>query len=311
MVETGLLYDDVFLKHDTGAHPESAERVRYTYDYLKSRPVFEHLLMIKPRMATDEQVLGVHSRDYYDYIRSIPADQVVALDPDTIFGPGSLEAALYAAGAVTTAVDAVCDGSVNRSFCLVRPPGHHALPDRAMGFCILNNVAIGAAYATRKLGFGRSAIIDLDVHHGNGTQRVFYDDADVLYCSIHQSPFYPGTGFIQETGRAEGSGKTVNVPLPGGSGPGAYDRALTGTIIPAVIDHEPSLVFLSIGFDAHCADPIGGMDLTAEDYGDLTQAIVKTAAEVCGGRVISVLEGGYNLKALATTTETHLRTLLE
>lgn len=311
MAKVGIIYDEVFLKHDTGSHPENGERVRHTYNHLKSHPVFARLTEVRPRPATDDEVLAVHSPDYYDYLKSLPADRMLALDPDTLFGPGSLEAALYAAGAVTTAVDAVGNGSLDRVFCLVRPPGHHALTDRAMGFCILNNVAIGAAHACGKPDLGRPAIIDLDVHHGNGTQHIFYDDAEVLYCSVHRSPFYPGTGLSQESGREGAEGKTVNVPLAGGSGIDQYRRALTEIIIPAVKEHSPSLIFLSTGFDAHRSDPIGGMDLTTEAYRDLTDIITQTAAGVCGGRIISVLEGGYNLDALAAATQAHLEALTE
>jgi acetoin utilization deacetylase AcuC-like enzyme len=311
LVGVGIVYDEIFLKHDTGSHPENGDRVKHIYNHLKSKPLFDRLTEVRPRRATDDEVLAVHAREYYYYLKSLPTDRMLALDPDTLFGPGSLEAALYAAGAVTTAVDAVLDGPLDRVFCLVRPPGHHALADRAMGFCILNNVAIGAAYAGGKPDLGRSAIIDLDVHHGNGTQHIFYDDADVLYCSVHRSPFYPGTGSSHESGRDGGTGKTVNVPLAGGSGIDEYRRALTQTIIPAVREHGPSLIFLSIGFDAHRSDPIGGMDLTTEAYGELTDIITQTAAVACGGRIVSVLEGGYNLDALAASTQAHLEALTE
>ncbi len=310
MASVALIYDEVFLKHNTGSHPENGERVRNAYAYVKSCHIFKSLNIVKPQLARDEEILLVHSEQYYSFIKSIPGDESGALDPDTMFGPGSLEAATFAAGAVTLAVRDIEDGEYDRAFCLVRPPGHHALADRAMGFCIFNNVAIGAAYATRSLGLDRVAIIDLDVHHGNGTQDMFYDDGDVLYCSIHQSPLYPGTGLAHERGRGNGEGATLNAPLPGGSGKDSYVEALTGTILPAIRAHGPSMVFLSAGFDAHEADPIGGMCLTTDAYRDLTSMIAEAATEICGGKIVSVLEGGYNHDALAASLHSHLGALL-
>ena len=306
-----LLYDEVYLKHNTGTHPERAERVKQCHDYLVSRPIFASLLKLKPRPATEDEILLVHDRHYFDYLRSLPETETGRLDPDTMFGPGSLEAAVLAAGAVTTAVDSIVSGGCDRAFCLVRPPGHHALPDRAMGFCIFNNIAIGAAYAARTCSLGRVAIIDFDVHHGNGTQDIFYNDEDVLYCSIHKSPFYPGTGLSGESGRGRGRGKTVNVPLPSGSDEKRYLEALSDEILPAVREHRPSMVFVSAGFDAHEADPIGGMALYASSFGKITSSIAKTADEVCDGRIISALEGGYDLTALRASVHAHLTALLD
>jgi acetoin utilization deacetylase AcuC-like enzyme len=306
-----LLYDEVYLKHNTGTHPERGERVKHCHDYLVSKPIFASLIHLKPRPATEDEILLVHDKRYFDYLNSIPQTETVALDPDTLFGPGSLEAAVFAAGAVTTAVDSIISDSCDRAFCLVRPPGHHALPDRAMGFCILNNIAIGAAYAVRTCGLERAAIIDFDVHHGNGTQEIFYDDEDVLYCSIHKSPFYPGTGLSQESGRGKGRGRTVNVPLPSGSGEVEYLDALSDIILPAVREHRPSMIFLSAGFDAHEADPIGGMALYADSFRKMTSAIAKAASEVCEGRIVSALEGGYDLVALRASVHAHITALLD
>jgi acetoin utilization deacetylase AcuC-like enzyme len=311
MASLALIYDEIYLKHQTGGHPENERRVRLAYEYLKSKPVFQRLTAIRPRPATDREILSVHSQQYLDRLLSLPATQPGFLDPDTLFGPGSLDAARSAAGAVTTAVEGIDSGDFDSVFCLVRPPGHHALPDRAMGFCIFNNIAIGAAYATRIRGFDRAAIIDFDVHHGNGTQDIFYDDADVLYCSLHEWPFYPGTGSRDQAGEGRGLGKTINVPLPHGSGEEAYLEALDETILPAVREHRPALIFISAGFDAHRADPIGGMALTEDSFGRLTHAIRDISLETCEGRIISALEGGYNVDALGASIHAHIEALLD
>jgi acetoin utilization deacetylase AcuC-like enzyme len=309
--KTALVYGSVFLKHETGGHPENKNRVKSTYDYLRSRPVWGKLTEIAPRQGTREEICLVHSEEYYAKIVSLPRREMMHLDPDTIFGPGSLEAALAAVGAVTLAVERVRRGELESAFCLVRPPGHHARPSRAMGFCIFNNVAIGAAVARHVCGLPRVAIIDFDVHHGNGTQEMFYTDETVLYTSIHQWPFYPGTGAPGERGHDRGAGKTVNVPLLRGAGEDAYMQALGEIILPAVKEHRPSIILVSAGFDAHEADLIGGMRLESESYRRMTEAIREVALEVCEGRIVSALEGGYNLEALAASVEAHLEALTE
>jgi acetoin utilization deacetylase AcuC-like enzyme len=311
MKKVALIYGSVFLKHDTGGHSENRRRVSETYKYLKSRPVFSKLIEIPPRTARSEEILLVHEKAYLDALTSIPRDEVVYLDPDTIFGPGSLEAALNAAGSITLSVDKIKAGEIDAAFSLARPPGHHARPGRAMGFCILNNIAIGAAYATRVCGFDRAAVVDFDVHHGNGTQEMFYKDGRVLYASVHEWPFYPGSGIPDEKGEGPGMGKTVNVPLLAGSGEKEYMRAMNETILPAVRDHKPSIIFVSAGFDAHEADPIGGMHLETGSFGRITDAIRKVAVDVCEGRIVSSLEGGYNLAALAASVSAHLEALVD
>ena len=309
MKKVALIYGTVFLKHDTGGHSENKRRVSETYKFLKTRPVFSKLIGVAPRAARREDILLVHDKAYFDALASFPDDEVAYLDPDTIFGPGSLEAALNAAGSLTLSVDKIKAGEIDSAFCLVRPPGHHARPGRAMGFCIFNNVAIGAAYATRVCGFERAAIVDFDVHHGNGTEEMFYEDGRVLYASVHQWPFYPGSGTPNEKGEGPGKGKTVNVPLLARSGEKEYMRALKEIILPAVRDHKPSIVFISAGFDAHEADPIGGMSLETASFARITGAIKEVAAEVCEGRIVSSLEGGYNLAALAASVSAHLEAL--
>lgn len=311
MARVALIYGEVFLKHETGAHSENKRRVTAVYDYLRAKPIFRSLIQLAPRPARAEDILLVHAKAYYDALCHLPADEYCYLDPDTIFGPGSLEAALNAAGAVTLAVDRIKSKAIDSAFCLVRPPGHHARPGRAMGFCIFNNIAVGAAYATRICGFERAAVVDFDVHHGNGTQEAFYDDPKVLFASLHQWPFYPGTGTRNEAGTGKGKGTTVNVPLPARSGEAEYMEALRKWVLPAVTAHRPSIIFVSAGFDAHEADPIGGMNLETESYSRLTRAIAQVASEVCEGRVVSALEGGYNLDALAASVHAHVEALLQ
>jgi len=310
VARTALIYDEVFLKHDTGGHPENKSRVEFTYDYLRSRPIFKKLIKMGPRRAKEEEICLVHSKAYYDHIKTLPARASMHLDPDTMFGPGSFEAALSAAGAVASAVEKVSSGALDSAFCLVRPPGHHARPGRAMGFCIFNNIAIGAAFARRTCGLERAAIIDFDVHHGNGTQEIFYPDDTVLYASLHQWPFYPGTGSPGERGSGRGEGKTVNAPLSRMTDERTYMQALRERILPAVREHRPSIILISAGFDAHEADLIGGLRLTTESYRTMTEAIKQVALEVCGGKMVSALEGGYNLEALAASVEAHLEVLV-
>jgi acetoin utilization deacetylase AcuC-like enzyme len=309
MALTGLVYDDIFLAHQTGAHPENMERVRYAHEALSRAPVWGSLVMLRPARASREDLLLVHESSYLDLLEGLPESEYAALDPDTMMGPGSLEAARHAAGAVVTAVDAVTRGDLGAAFCMVRPPGHHALPGRAMGFCIFNNLAVGAAHAVQRCGHERIAIIDFDVHHGNGTQAAFYEDDRVLFVSLHQHPFYPGTGASHETGSGAGTGKTLNIPLPAGSTEDAYLEAFSERIIPAVQDHEPSLILVSAGFDAHRADPIGGMRLESESYAKMTRIIMEMARRSSSGRVVSALEGGYNLDALAESVKAHLDAL--
>ena len=309
MAQTALLYDEVFLAHQTGAHVENGERVTRAYETLSATPLMKRLLRLKPVKASRENLLLIHDEEYVDFLSALPPDEYAALDPDTVFGPGSLEAAYYAAGAVTAGVEAVTDGACDSAFCMIRPPGHHALRGRAMGFCIFNNIAIGAAFALKRCGHERVAIIDFDVHHGNGTQAAFYEDGRVLFVSLHQYPFYPGTGAADETGSGKGANKTLNIPLPGGSTEEAYLQALAEIVVPAACDHGPSLVLISAGFDAHAADPIGGMRLRTESFAAMTRVIRGIADECCSGRVVSVLEGGYNFDALSASILAHLEAL--
>jgi acetoin utilization deacetylase AcuC-like enzyme len=237
---------------------------------------------------------------------AIPAEGHAALDPDTIVSPGSGEAALRAAGAVRAAVDAVMAGEAANAFCAVRPPGHHAEPERAMGFCLFNNVAIGAAHARRRHGYARVAVVDFDVHHGNGTQAAFAADSAFFYASTHQDHFYPGTGAADETG----VGNIVNVPLPAGAGSAPFRAAYERTILPALATFRPEFLLISAGFDAHRRDPLAQLMLEEADYSWVTERLLDIAASHAGGRIVSTLEGGYDLTALAASAAAHVGTMM-
>jgi acetoin utilization deacetylase AcuC-like enzyme len=264
--------------------------------------------VVEPRRVTDEELRRVHDPDYLTLLRET-AGRAVALDPDTFTSPESYETARFAAGAATGAVDAVLDGSPGtRAFALVRPPGHHAERARAMGFCLFNNVALAAAHA-RARGIARVAIVDYDVHHGNGTQATFYQDPNVLFISSHQYPYYPGTGAAGETGAGPGKGFTVNLPLAAGGTDADYERVFGEVALPILRQFAPGLILISAGFDAHADDPLGGMRLTAAEFVRLTAAIVSAADACCEGRVVALTEGGYDLKALADCTRAVGQTL--
>lgn len=263
--------------------------------------------VVAPRPATTEQLLRVHD---LSHIRRIDETAGIAtsLDPDTFTSPETVEAARLAAGAVVDAVERVWDGRHARAFALVRPPGHHAERDRAMGFCFFNNVAVGAAHA-RALGASRVAIVDYDVHHGNGTQHIFEDDPAVLYVSLHQSPFYPGTGDADEIGAGPGRGYTVNLPLAVGAVDEDYHLVFAEMVVPVLRRFAPDLLLISAGFDAHERDPLGGMRLTTAAFGAMTAELRLVAEECCGGRLVAVTEGGYDLRALGESLESAMETL--
>jgi acetoin utilization deacetylase AcuC-like enzyme len=262
----------------------------------------------EPRRVTDEDVIAVHDPDYLSYIKET-AGRAVALDADTFTSPGTFDAVCLAAGAAVSAVDQVIEGGDGaRAFALVRPPGHHAERNRAMGFCLFNNIAIAAAHARRR-GLARVAIVDYDVHHGNGTQWAFYDDPSVLFISSHQYPYYPGTGAAGDVGTGAGKGFTVNLPFAAGATDADYELAYTKLALPILTRFCPELILISAGFDAHMDDPLGGMRLTSPYFGHLTAAIVSVADRCCRGRVVAITEGGYDLAGLATSLRASIRAL--
>lgn len=294
----GLIYHEDYHRHETGSHPERKERLDAILGFLAKQNYYPSVTRISPRPATVEEILSVHDQPYMDTVRALAAHGGGWLDADTYVSPASFDVALLAAGGVLTALEAVMAGKVNSAFALVRPPGHHAEPNRGMGFCLFNNIAICGEQAKRKYGLTRILIVDWDVHHGNGTQFIFYRDPGVLFFSVHQRPLYPGTGATNEVGWGEGKGYTVNAPLPPTCGDKVYDLVFQEILVPIADQYKPELVLVSAGFDAHFADPIGNMRLTAAGYARLCQHVVAIADKWAGGRMIFSLEGGYSLKAL-------------
>jgi acetoin utilization deacetylase AcuC-like enzyme len=296
-----------FLEHDTGlGHPENAERLR-SIDRALGQAEFAGLERRDAPRGTREQIRLIHTDRHIDYVLgAIPRQGFAYLDADTVVSPGSGEAALHAVGAACAAVDAVFAEESRNAFCAVRPPGHHAEPDAAMGFCLFNNVAIAAEYARKHHGIKHVAIVDFDVHHGNGTQRAFEANKEVLYASTHQFPWYPGTGRSEETG----ADNIINVPLRTGSGSKEFRSAFAEKILPAIGRFAPELLLISAGFDAHRDDPLASLNLVENDYAWATSELARAARTYSKGRLISVLEGGYNLEALGKSVAAHVRALM-
>lgn len=292
-------------RHEMGAHhPESPARLEAVLAALDDARILGHMREEEAPHASDEQLARVHDGRYIDMVHEVsPRDDYVHLDPDTAMNPGSLSAALRAAGAVGRAVDLVAGGGDTRAFCAVRPPGHHATPGRAMGFCVFNNVAVGAAHALEAHGLERVAILDFDVHHGNGTEAMFRDDPRVMFCSTFQHPYYPFCG------ADSGNDHVINVPLPAMTGSEGFRAAVERFWMPALEQFEPQLVFVSAGFDAHREDPLAYLQLEDDDYSWITRRIVEIAERHAEGRIVSTLEGGYNTASLARSTVRHIRAL--
>jgi acetoin utilization deacetylase AcuC-like enzyme len=309
-MKAGLVYDPIYLEHDTGDHVENSRRLVDAISYLKETGVKEKLTCLPPRLASLGELEMVHAPEYISYVKSKAEKGGGWLDPDTVMSPKSYEAALYAAGGVLAAVEAVMKGDVDNAFALVRPPGHHAIHDRAMGFCIFNNVAIAAKFALSKFNLNRVLIADFDVHHGNGTQDAFYADPKVLYFSTHQYPFYPGTGWMDETGTGEGEGATVNFPMAAGWGDEEYLRAFNEVLVPVARRFQPQLILISAGFDAHWADQLAMMKVTITGFAQMAMILKELAAELCQGRLVFTLEGGYNLRVVASSIKAVFDVLL-
>jgi len=304
---TGLAADEISKEHLTGArHPERPQRFDAALHAVEDLPVER----IGSRRATEDEIALVHTRRY---IRTAERDIAHGFGElstgDTTVSDRSFEVALHAAGSVLNAVDLVMEQKLRNAFCIVRPPGHHATPDRGMGFCIFNNVAVAARYAQTRHNVGRVLIADWDVHHGNGTQDIFYGDGSVFFFSTHQAPWYPGTGSAEETGYADGEGMTINCPFPAGSGRAEILGAFEQKLVPAADRFKPDLVLISAGFDSRAGDPLGHFLLTDADFIDLTKVMLSIADEHAGGRLVSVLEGGYNLEGLASAVRAHVAAL--
>jgi acetoin utilization deacetylase AcuC-like enzyme len=309
MAHTALLIDDFFMHHRTeDGHPERPERLTVIR---KALDPLENLVVMNSRKARFEEIALCHDPRYVeDVLNLIKAGESDLSGGDVSVSAESGEVALHAAGGVIEIVDAVFAGDVQNAFCAVRPPGHHARPAAAMGFCLFNNVAIGARHAQKRHGVERVAIVDWDVHHGNGTEEIFYSDGSALYFSTHQWPWYPGTGLASERGIGKGAGLTINCPLPAGSGRKEILGAFRDQLLPALQNYRPQLLLISAGFDSRSGDPLGQFRLTDQDFADLTRMLLDFAAGPCGGKVISVLEGGYNLSGLGAAVKSHILQLI-
>jgi acetoin utilization deacetylase AcuC-like enzyme len=308
--KTAVVTDDIYLKHFTGdSHPESHHRLEVLYDMLQDEDMQGIFKELSPRPATQAELELNHSLDYINQVASTAGRSVCSLDPDTTTSPLSWEAAQKAAGGVLVGVDAVMGNEVQNCFALVRPPGHHAEKSRGMGFCLFNNIAIGAYYARQKYALERILIVDWDLHHGNGTQNAFYQDPQVLFFSTHQYPYYPGSGSISEKGDKEGQGFTVNVPLPGGQGDKDFGVIYRELLQPIVSDFKPQLILVSAGYDIYFQDPLGAMDVTPKGFATLASLIRDLAYSSCQGKVVVTLEGGYHLKGLRDSVKATLKEL--
>jgi acetoin utilization deacetylase AcuC-like enzyme len=305
---TLLMTHSACLYHETpSGHPECSDRLRAVLHALEDE-AFQYLAREEAPLATREQVALVHPAYFVDAVlKAVPTEGFASLDPDTHLSPGSGEAALRAAGGVVTGVDRVMAGKAKNVFCAVRPPGHHAEPTRAMGFCLFNNVAIGAQHARARHGLKRVAVVDFDVHHGNGTQVMFEEDGDLFFASSHQMPLYPGSGRPNEQGRAF---NIVNVALDPGSGGHEFRQAWDNTLLPKLDAFKPEFILISAGFDAHRRDPLANLNLVEADYAWATDRICAIARDRCEGRVVSTLEGGYDLTALAASAAAHVKALM-
>jgi acetoin utilization deacetylase AcuC-like enzyme len=309
MARIGIVRHPIYREHDMGIyHPESPERLQAIEREINKETFKNPLIEIPPRPALTKELQRVHSLSYIHQISSTSGKNV-RLDPDTSTSPKSYDAALMAAGGVIEAVNQVLDKKVDQAFALVRPPGHHAEDDRAMGFCLFNNVAIAAKHALEDKKLKRILIVDWDLHHGNGTQHAFYSDARVLYFSTHQYPYYPGTGSLQEIGEGEGEGYTVNIPLSTGNGDEEYANLFRRILAPITRAFRPELILVSAGFDIHEGDPLGGMNVTETGFARLAQIILNLAYELCEGRLVFTLEGGYNVEGEAHAVVKIIHTL--
>jgi acetoin utilization deacetylase AcuC-like enzyme len=307
---TAIVWSETYLDHDTDPHPESPERLVAIGHSLRAAGMFDDRRVLTPEPATLDAVLAVHAPHVVDLVQRAAHQGGAWLDPDTYVSPDSYEVALLAAGGACRAVDAVLSGEAARAFAFVRPPGHHAEPNRSMGFCLFNNIAVAAEHALNSHGLERVAVVDWDVHHGNGTQAAFYNRPDVLFISLHQYPFYPGSGAAAERGAGAGEGYTINIPLPAGSDDAAYATRFSDTVIPALEAFAPDLILVSAGFDAHTDDPLAMMRVSTAAFANWARQI-KAVATLCDGRLALILEGGYNQRALGESVVAVLQALDE
>lgn len=301
--------DDVFKQHETGQHPESAKRLAAVYKRLTDNGIYDRFTRGKIAAAKLEQIHRVHGEAYVRSVKTFASAGGGRIESDTVLCPASYDVAMRAAGVATSAVDQVLKGEHTQAICLARPPGHHAIANSAMGFCLFNNVAVAARQAIDVHALKRVLIVDWDVHHGNGTQDLFYEDPNVFFFSSHRYPFYPGSGAKAETGTGSGLGTTFNLPVTYGTKRKEFIRRFTLDLEKAAEKCKPELILISAGFDAHRLDPVGSLGLESEDFATLTQLVMNIANTHCNGRIVSLLEGGYNVDALAESVQIHLETL--
>lgn len=314
-MSTALVYHEDYLLHDTGPHPENRQRLESVVAHLKREGIWGQCQHPPPRAASREEVLACHAEEHWNRIHDLGTQASAAqrhfrADPDTVVSPKSVEVALLATGGAITAAESVLAGKASNAFALIRPPGHHATPDRAMGFCLFNNIAIAARFAQRKHGIAKVAIVDWDVHHGNGTQDIFYSDPSVFFFSVHQHPWYPGTGMAEETGEGKAKGTKLNVPLPAGKADSDYVKVFIEKVAPALEKFKPNFMLISAGYDARIDDPLGRMRISDAGFAELTRIVRTWSERFCNGKFVALLEGGYNLQGLPLAVAATLREML-
>ncbi|MEX0601061.1 MAG: histone deacetylase [Rhodothermales bacterium] len=310
-MRTVIAYNESHREHFSPGHVERPERLDAVMTRLEKNPTWKYLRRIDAAPATERDLLLVHASEHVRAVRDAAERGPTRLDPDTYVTPASYRAALDAAGCAVSVTRAVLDGHAARGFAAIRPPGHHATADRAMGFCLFSNASIAARWAQNEAGVDRVLIVDFDVHHGNGTQDIFYEDPRVAYVSVHQSPLYPGTGQLRECGRGAGDGTTYNVPVPSGTGDAAYERIFGSILRPLALRFRPELILLSAGYDAHWKDPLGGLRLTTSGFASIAREIASWSDVCCDGRLVALMEGGYDADALASSVAATVEVLYD
>jgi acetoin utilization deacetylase AcuC-like enzyme len=309
-LKTGIVYDDIFLKHDYPGHPENANRLKSIITGLTQQNLLGKTITIESRLAGMEEIAICHSKEYIRYVKEFCGKGGGYLDPDTYSNHYSYEAAIKAVGGSIDLATSVIKGELKNGFALLRPPGHHALANKSMGFCLFGNIAIAAKIALTQPGINKVAIVDFDVHHGNGTQALIGDDPNILFISSHQYPFYPGTGSINEIGNGEAEGTVINIPFPAGVGDNGFRKAYETIVIPSIEKFKPDLILISAGYDAHWDDPLANLSLSLRGFNWISKRLIETANKICSSKIVFFLEGGYNLEVLKFGVTNSTKTLM-